>query len=86
VKATPKPAAVSAPAAPPASIAATPPVTAAQPEPAASPLAKVSGSGWGKIFIGVGIGFVLCLALFTVAEMLKKNRSRGVLSKHKTRN
>lgn len=93
VKATPKPAAaqpapaaVSAPAAPPASVAATPPVTTAQPEPAASPLAKVSGSGWGKIFIGVGIGFVLCLALFTVAGMLKKNRSRGVLSKHKTRN
>ncbi|MEW6290594.1 MAG: D-alanyl-D-alanine carboxypeptidase family protein [Thermodesulfobacteriota bacterium] len=86
VKATPKPAAVSAPAAPPASVAATPPVTTAQPEPATSPLAKVIGSGWGKIFIGVGIGFVLCLALFTVAGMLKKNRSRGVLSKHKTRN
>ncbi|MBU0908575.1 MAG: D-alanyl-D-alanine carboxypeptidase [Proteobacteria bacterium] len=65
--------------APPASEAVAVPVTEAQQESAMSSLAKVRDSGgWGKIFIGIGIGFLLCLVVFGVAGMLKKNRSGGL--------
>ncbi|MCK9293570.1 MAG: D-alanyl-D-alanine carboxypeptidase [Desulfobulbaceae bacterium] len=69
------PAAVINASAPPAPDAATAPATAPQPEPVAAPLAKAGDPGWSKIFIGVGIGFVLCLVVFGLAGMRKKNRS-----------
>ena len=75
--AAPQPAAVSAPSAPPAPVAATAPApgTAPQPEPVAAPLAMAGDPGWSKILIGIGIGFVLCLVVFGLAGMRKKNRS-----------
>jgi D-alanyl-D-alanine carboxypeptidase (penicillin-binding protein 5/6) len=72
--------------APPASVATTEPGTAAQQGSTITPPAKEHDSGWGKLFIGMGIGFLLCLALFVVAGILKKNRTGGVLSKYKNRN
>ena len=68
-------------AAQPAPVAATAaPGTDARQESALAPLAKAGDSGWGKILIGIGIGFVLCLGFFIVAEILRKSRT-----KHKIR-
>jgi len=68
-------AAVSAPAAPTAPVAATAPATDAETGSAIASLAKAGDSDWSKIFIGIGIGFVLCLVIFAVAGMRRKNRS-----------
>jgi D-alanyl-D-alanine carboxypeptidase (penicillin-binding protein 5/6) len=64
--------------APPAAEAVAVPVSEAQQGSAMSSLAKVRDGGWGKIFIGIGIGFLLCLVLFGVAGMWKKNRRGGL--------
>ncbi|MBU4262162.1 MAG: D-alanyl-D-alanine carboxypeptidase [Proteobacteria bacterium] len=64
--------------APPAAEAVAVPVTEAQQGSAMSSLAKARDGGWGKIFIGIGIGFLLCLVLFGVAGMWKKNRRGGL--------
>ncbi len=52
-----------------------------EPVPASSP--NGPKSGWGKFFIGLGVGFVLFLGFFVVAGFLMKKR--GVRSKHKNR-
>jgi D-alanyl-D-alanine carboxypeptidase (penicillin-binding protein 5/6) len=88
--ATPKPAVAppqqtataAAPSTPvqPAAVAATAPVPAEQQGTGLIPAATAGGSGWGKILIGIGIGFVLCLGFFIVVDMLRKNRT-----KHKMR-
>jgi D-alanyl-D-alanine carboxypeptidase (penicillin-binding protein 5/6) len=64
--------------APPAAEAVAVPVTEAQQGSAMGSLAKVRDGGWDKIFIGIGIGFLLCLVLFGVAGMWKKNRRGGL--------
>ncbi|RJX27376.1 MAG: D-alanyl-D-alanine carboxypeptidase [Desulfurivibrio sp.] len=73
--------AVNAPAVQPAPDAAAPAPPDAQPGPAMGPLAKMRDSGWGKIFIGIGIGFLLCLVIFAVAGMRRKNRSGSLRSR-----
>jgi len=50
--------------------------------PTSSPQAQ--NSGWGKFFIGLGVGFVLFLGFFIAAGFLMKRRS-GVRSKHRDR-
>jgi D-alanyl-D-alanine carboxypeptidase (penicillin-binding protein 5/6) len=47
-------------------------------------LPQAQNSGWGKFFIGLGVGFVLFLGFFIVAGFLMKRRS-GVRSKYKDR-
>ncbi|MBI5557636.1 MAG: D-alanyl-D-alanine carboxypeptidase [Deltaproteobacteria bacterium] len=69
--------------APPASEAKTEPATDAQQGSMMTPAVKESDSGWGKMFIGVGIGFLLCLGFFVVSGILKKNRTSRACSKHK---
>jgi D-alanyl-D-alanine carboxypeptidase (penicillin-binding protein 5/6) len=64
----------------PAAVAATAPAPDEQQGTGFIPAAKAGGSGWGKILIGIGIGFVLCLGFFVVVDMLRKNRT-----KHKMR-
>ena len=64
----------------PAAVAATAPAPDEQQATGLIPAAKAGGSGWGKILIGIGIGFVLCLGFFVVVDMLRKNRT-----KHKMR-
>ncbi|MEW6519104.1 MAG: D-alanyl-D-alanine carboxypeptidase family protein [Thermodesulfobacteriota bacterium] len=73
--------AVNAPAVQPAPDAAAPAPPDAQPGPAMGPLAKMRDNGWGKIFIGIGIGFLLCLVIFAVAGMRRKNRSGSLRSR-----
>jgi D-alanyl-D-alanine carboxypeptidase (penicillin-binding protein 5/6) len=53
-----------------------------EPDSASTPAAK--DSGWGKFFIGLGIGFILFLVFFIGAGFLMKKRNR-ILSKYKNR-
>lgn len=57
---------------------------AMQQEPMPASLPQAQNSGWGKFFIGLGVGFVLFLGFFIVAGFLMKRRS-GVRSKYKDR-
>lgn len=41
--------------------------------------------GWGKFFIGLGIGFLLFLALFGAAVVVMKRRTGSVRSRHRIR-
>ena len=53
-------------------------------EPESAPSSTVKDSGWGKFFIGLGIGFILFLIFFIAAGFLMKKRHR-ILSKYKNR-
>jgi D-alanyl-D-alanine carboxypeptidase (penicillin-binding protein 5/6) len=88
--ATAKPATV---APPPASTAvtfdtsspsATTPIEGQQGAVPAPPV-KEGDTGWGKFFIGLGIGFLLFLGLFVAAGFLMKKRTGSVRSKYKNR-
>jgi D-alanyl-D-alanine carboxypeptidase (penicillin-binding protein 5/6) len=71
-----------APAAPPA---ATAPAAEAAPQGmAAAPPARTGDGGWGKLLLGIGIGFLLFLAFFAVAGFLSRRRASSIRSKHKT--
>lgn len=61
--------------------------TGANTQQDASPAQPAQGgdSGWGKFFIGIGIGFLLFIALFFGAIFLMKRRSGSVRSKYKHR-
>jgi D-alanyl-D-alanine carboxypeptidase (penicillin-binding protein 5/6) len=54
------------------------------PEPGSASSPTVKDSGWGKFFIGLGIGFILFLVFFIGAGFLMKKRNR-ILSKYKNR-
>lgn len=47
--------------------------------------AQGGDGGWGKFFIGLGIGFILFLALFGGAIVLMKRRTGSVRSRYKNR-
>jgi len=47
--------------------------------------AQGGDGGWGKFFIGLGIGFILFLALFGGAIILMKRRTGSVRSRYKSR-
>ena len=47
---------------------------------------EVADSGWGKFFIGLGIGFILFLALFGAAVVVMKGRTGSVRSRYRPRN
>jgi D-alanyl-D-alanine carboxypeptidase (penicillin-binding protein 5/6) len=91
----PKPAsAQSQPAANPATFATSAPSTgdatataaAERQQGAASEQTAPAGDGgWGKFFIGLGIGFILFLALFGGAIVLMKRRTGSVRSRYKNR-
>ncbi len=53
-------------------------------EPGAAASSPAKDSGWGKFFIGLGIGFILFLVFFIGAGLLMKKRNR-ILSKYKNR-
>jgi len=53
-------------------------------ESAPASSSQAQNSGWGKFFIGLGVGFVLFLGFFIAAGFLMNRRS-GVRSKHKDR-
>jgi len=52
---------------------------------AAVPADKAGDSGWGKFFIGLGIGFLLFLGIFGAAVVLMKRRTGSVRSRYKSR-
>jgi D-alanyl-D-alanine carboxypeptidase (penicillin-binding protein 5/6) len=68
--------------APPAADVAAPTGTAGG-QPAPAP--QAGDSGWGKFFIGLGIGFVLFLTIFGAAIFLMKRRSGSVRSRYRNR-
>ena len=92
---SPKPAVVQTlPAANPATFATSAPSTGdataiagaeRQQGPASGQTAQAGDGGWGKFFIGLGIGFILFLALFGGAIVLMKRRSGSVRSRYKNR-
>ena len=47
--------------------------------------AKAGDGGWGKFFIGLGIGFLFFLGLFAATVVLMKRRSGNVRGKYKNR-
>jgi D-alanyl-D-alanine carboxypeptidase (penicillin-binding protein 5/6) len=53
-------------------------------ESESTPTATTKDGGWGKFFIGLGIGFILFLIFFIAAGFLMKKRNR-ILSKYKNR-
>ncbi len=53
-------------------------------EPGVAASSSAKDSGWGKFFIGLGIGFILFLVFFIGAGLLMKKRNR-ILSKYKNR-
>jgi len=55
-----------------------------QQESESAPPSTAKDSGWGKFFIGLGIGFILFLVFFIAAGFLMKRRTR-ILSKYKNR-
>ena len=55
-----------------------------QQDPVSPPLSTAKNSGWGKFFMGLGIGFVLFLAFFIAAGFFMKKRG-SILSKYKNR-
>jgi len=64
-------------------------------DPAASPAAeatppgqtsKTADGGWGKFFIGLGIGFILFLALFGAVVAVSKRRTGRIRGKYRPRN
>jgi D-alanyl-D-alanine carboxypeptidase (penicillin-binding protein 5/6) len=57
---------------------------AMQQEPVPVSSSQAQNSGWGKFFIGLGVGFVLFLGFFIAAGFLMKRRS-GVRSRYKDR-
>lgn len=57
----------------------------AQQDASSAQPAQGSDGGWGKFFIGLGIGFLLFIALFAGAIALMKRRSGSVRSKYKNR-
>ena len=46
---------------------------------------EVADSGWGKFFIGLGIGFILFLVLFGAAVVVMKRRTGSVRSRYRHR-
>ncbi|WP_310598987.1 D-alanyl-D-alanine carboxypeptidase family protein [Desulfobulbus sp.] len=89
--APPKPAATSQPQ--PAAGAVTfatpavgdPAAPATQETPAEQTSNDGGDSGWGKFFIGLGIGFILFLALFGAAVVMMKRRTGSVRSRYRHR-
>ncbi|MDR2549083.1 MAG: serine hydrolase [Desulfobulbus sp.] len=66
--------------------AAGDPAAPATQETPAEPTPKDGGdSGWGKFFIGLGIGFILFLALFGAAVAMMKRRTGSVRSRYRHR-
>ena len=63
--------------------AAAPAGTEGEQEAAPVQAAKGGDDGWGKFFIGLGIGFLLFLGLFTAAVFVMKRRTGNVRSKYK---
>jgi len=52
---------------------------------ASAPTSQAGDSGWGKFFIGLGIGFLLFLAIFGATVVWMKRRSGSVRSKYRNR-
>jgi serine-type D-Ala-D-Ala carboxypeptidase (penicillin-binding protein 5/6) len=63
----------------------TPTATEAQQDAATGQATRGGDSGWGKLFIGIGIGFLLFIILFVGVIALMKRRSGNVRSKYKNR-
>jgi D-alanyl-D-alanine carboxypeptidase (penicillin-binding protein 5/6) len=58
---------------------------AVQQDSKTSPVAHAKGGGWGKFFIGLGVGFLVFLAFFLIAGFVMKKRSGTPRPKYRKR-